>query len=64
MEDTNYTERELSEIRFALTYVDTFNHGTDGHNRLNVIAKLYRHVERLKQDIARLKAENQTSYMD
>ncbi len=37
-----YTDRELKEIILALVYADDFQHGTDGHNRLILIAKLYR----------------------
>lgn len=33
------TQRELKEIHLAMLYSSTFNHGTDGHNRLNLIAK-------------------------
>ncbi len=36
----SYNERENSEIDFAGIYVDKFNHGTDGHSRLNLIARL------------------------
>jgi hypothetical protein len=64
MQDTTLTEREQSEIKFALTYFDHFQHGTDGHSRLVLIAKLWRQNEALKQEIARLKAQNQESYMD
>lgn len=35
-----FTERELKEIYFALMYAYNFSHGTDGHNRLILIAKL------------------------
>lgn len=34
------TERELQEIGMAMTYSQDFNHGTDGHNRLNLVTKL------------------------
>lgn len=40
MESAKFTERELKEIFFALTYANGFAHGTDGHNRLMLIAKL------------------------
>lgn len=36
-----FTEREWSEIEFALTYSFAFSHGTDGHHRLMLIAKLF-----------------------
>jgi hypothetical protein len=34
------TERERKEIEFCLVYADQFNHGTDGHTRLLIVAKL------------------------
>lgn len=33
------TQRELKEIHLAMLYSVEFNHGTDGHNRLNLVAK-------------------------
>ena len=43
-------ERELKEIKLALIYADQFAHGTAGHNRLILIAKLAQtsHNERIK----------------
>lgn len=32
--------RALQELDFARTYYTSFNHGTDGHSRLVLIAKL------------------------
>ena len=34
------TDRELKELTFAIHYALHFNHGTAGHNRLLLIAKL------------------------
>jgi hypothetical protein len=34
------TQRELDEIALARIYANRFHHGTDGHNRLILIAKL------------------------
>lgn len=34
------TKRELQEILFAMHYSEFYNHGTDGHNRLNLVTKL------------------------
>lgn len=34
------TEREIREVEFARIYSTEFGHGTDGHNRLNLITKL------------------------
>ena len=36
-----FTERERKEIQFALLYAHEFDHGTDGHHRLKLIAKLF-----------------------
>jgi hypothetical protein len=33
-------ERELKEVELALLYAKEFHHGTAGHNRLMLIAKL------------------------
>lgn len=38
------TERELKEIQLALYYESDLAHGTDGHNRIILLAKLARHV--------------------
>jgi len=37
----NFDERERKELGFATMYYREFNHGTDGHNRLLLIAKLF-----------------------
>lgn len=42
---TNFDERERAEIMLACTYADNYHHGTDGHNRLMLIAKLYALLE-------------------
>lgn len=34
------TERQIKEMIFALIYAEQFGHGTEGHNRLLLIAKL------------------------
>lgn len=34
------SERDLKEIAFARLYAQDFQHGTDGHNRLLIIARL------------------------
>lgn len=39
LEETTFTEREAKEIKFARAYAASFNHGTDGHIRLTIIAK-------------------------
>ena len=42
MEDNElvFDERESAEIRLALFYADRLHHGTAGHNRLMLIAKM------------------------
>lgn len=40
MEEVEFTERELNEIKLALFYVKCCGHGTAGHNRLELIAKM------------------------
>ena len=37
---THFTERELKEIEFCRLYANSFNHGTDGHNIRNIVAKM------------------------
>ena len=41
------TERDLKEIAFARLYNEDFKHGTDGHNRLIIIARLASMVDAL-----------------
>ena len=45
-----FDERELKEIKLSLIYADQFAHGTAGHNRLMLIAKLAQtsHNEQVK----------------
>ena len=38
--ETHFNERELKEIEFARKYAADFNHGTDGHIRLTVMARM------------------------
>jgi hypothetical protein len=33
-------QRQRDEIMFARLYTENFHHGTDGHNRLMLIAKM------------------------
>lgn len=40
--ETIVDARQLSEIRLALYYNEHCNHGTDGHNRLNLLAMFAR----------------------
>lgn len=38
--ETHFDYRELQEIEFARTYVRDFGHGTDGHIRLTIMARM------------------------
>jgi hypothetical protein len=39
-------ERELKELHFARLYAAEFHHGTDGHNRLLLLDKLAKLLDR------------------
>ena len=43
--------RELKEIMFAEEYLENYNHGTSGHIRLVIIAKLAKHIRELEHTI-------------
>lgn len=43
-------ERQQKEIRFATIYARQFGHGTDGHNRLLLIAKLSDMLDKAELD--------------
>jgi hypothetical protein len=38
--EREFDEREQKEIDFCCEYVDSYNHGTDGHNMRTIIAKM------------------------
>ena len=38
--EKHLSDREINEIRLAIHYTKRLNHGTAGHNRLTLIAKL------------------------
>ncbi len=40
-----FDDRQLKEIILARHYADSFAHGTDGHNRLLLIAQMSRSLE-------------------
>lgn len=40
----NLNERQIKEMYLALFYAEKLGHGTDGHNRLILIAKLARQL--------------------
>lgn len=45
------SERERQEIEFAEIYAEDFGHGTDGHNRLNLIATLAAYLDQDQIDM-------------
>jgi hypothetical protein len=38
--EPTFSEREINEIKFCVMYAEEFGHGTDGHNRMLLVAKL------------------------
>ena len=59
------TERDKQEIRFAQMYSTQFGHGTAGHNRLMVIAKLADRLESQEPVCPRCKEQMvRTHYQD
>lgn len=53
----NLDERQQQEVRFALDYAQNYRHGTDGHNRLLLIALLANiaaNLERESEDRAEM----------
>jgi hypothetical protein len=42
----NLDERQQQEVRFARAYAAQYGHGTDGHHRLVLIAKLAELLDR------------------
>lgn len=59
----HFSERERAEINFALMYVQQFDHGTDGHSRLHVIAKLARRLSEMEKQL-QAGEENDQKFMD
>lgn len=39
-EDIYLTKREIKELQHCMYYAENCNHGADGHNRMNLVAKL------------------------
>lgn len=65
--DTNlagFDERQQQEVHFCLDYVGNFNHGTDGHGRITVVAKLYQRIVELLNEVATLKRELEAATKD
>lgn len=44
------SERDLSEMHFARLYAAEFHHGTDGHSRLMLLAKLAEMLDRVERE--------------
>lgn len=47
------SDRDRKEIDFARLYEADFGHGTDGHNRLLIIAKMARLLDYLEKNVGR-----------
>lgn len=41
------TDRERKEVEFCQQYAQNFNHGTDGHSRMLVVARLAQIIDGL-----------------
>jgi len=46
-----FDARQVNEIEFARIYADQFHHGTDGHNRLLLIAQMANKLDALQQQV-------------
>lgn len=51
------TEREAAEVHFAKLYAQHYHHGTDGHSRLMLIARLAELLEQRSPPAAPQKAD-------
>ena len=58
------TSREQSELKLAQVYVDHFDHGTEGHNRLTLIHKLAKRLVELSGELEKSKNEDTEQFMD
>ena len=58
------TSREQSELKLAQVYVEHFDHGTDGHNRLTLIHKLAKRLVELSGELEKSKNEDTEQFMD
>ena len=47
-----FNERERNEIQFARIYSEDFRHGTDGHTRILLVAKLANIIEMMCEFIS------------
>lgn len=57
-------ERTVKEIAFARSYVNAFDHGTDGHHRLQIIAMLADALDRVYMNLDRLESDNRPALPD
>lgn len=46
---SNFTDREIKEIEFAVLYKSRFAHGTDGHNAKIIIAKMAAMLDNIEE---------------
>lgn len=42
------SEREQNEVNFCMVYSEQFSHGTDGHTRLLMVAKLAKMLDEME----------------
>lgn len=48
LRENGFSDREIAECKLATIYERQFRHGTDGHNRLVIIAQLVDMLERVE----------------
>lgn len=53
-----FDERQQKEITFSTAYVESWSHGTDGHNAKVIIAKMANLLNELELEISQLKGSN------
>lgn len=45
-----FDDRQQKEIRFASIYANNFDHGTDGHHRLKIMAEMRRLLNNIEEN--------------
>lgn len=64
MKQITLTEREISEIKLCMYYVENLSHGTDGHNRMVLLASLAYSIGFLMDGLDLTVPNNVTVQMD
>lgn len=54
-------ERQQKEVRFAREYADRYSHGTDGHNRLLLVARLADLLDERQLIVAQMQSANESA---